>query len=77
MTALSLFDAAAERAALVSGRPKSQEMLRAKGVDVAPSGPLLEVHGFRRDRTFCGLEGGSATTHLRAVTCAKCREAAR
>jgi hypothetical protein len=111
---VDLFSAAAERAAMVSERPVSQEALRVKGIDAAPAGPLLVdtcpycarnraadypgprgcaacaladnakrgltpptvvVHGFARDKTFCGLPGGSATTEARRVTCERCREA--
>ena len=36
-----LFTAAAERAALASGRPVSQERLRLLGLDAAPGGPLF------------------------------------
>jgi hypothetical protein len=37
----SLFDAAAERVALETGRPLSQERLRLAGIDAAPAGPLF------------------------------------
>jgi len=36
-----LFQAAAERRAIASGRPVSQELLRVRGHDAHPSGPLL------------------------------------
>ena len=71
----SLFDAAAERAAIVSGRPLSQESLRVRGLDAAPTGPLLVMHAFRQDATLCGLRHGSATTERRAVTCDACKAA--
>jgi hypothetical protein len=75
MLMTDLFTAAAERAAIVSGRPVSQERLRVRGTDAAPAGPLLIVHGFARDKTFCGLDGGTATTDVRRVTCEACRKA--
>jgi hypothetical protein len=75
VNAPDLFSAAAERAAIVSGRPVSQERLRVKGTDAAPAGPLLVVHGFARNKTFCGLAGGAATTEARRVTCEACRKA--
>jgi hypothetical protein len=70
---VDLFSAAAERAAMVSERPVSQEALRVRGLDVPAAGPLLELHGFGAgSRTFCGLDGGSATTEARAITCPTC-----
>jgi hypothetical protein len=38
-----LFDHAAERAAIRSGRPVSQERQRALNVDAAPAGPLFDA----------------------------------
>jgi hypothetical protein len=39
----NLFNHAAERAAIATGRPLSQELLRVRGLDVAAAGPLLAL----------------------------------
>jgi hypothetical protein len=74
VNAPSLFDAASEALSIRDALPLSQASLRVKGLDAAPSGPLLVVHAFRIDTTLCGLRGGTATTLARAVTCDACRK---
>jgi hypothetical protein len=45
----NLFEAAAERNAIASGLPVSQELLRVRGIDAPAAGPLFEEYGNR----FC------------------------
>ena len=52
-----LFDHAAERAAIASGRPLSQERLAIRGLDAAPAGPLFAPPGLS---CICGASLPSA-----------------